>query len=134
MNSSAVLQKLKVPAILLIVFGVCTDLVGLWNIASSALGIGYDESQIPPGMEEFMGFMKSFGVVFGVLQLASGAVMLLGGLNMMRGRGYGLAMTAAVLAMIPMLNCCCILTLPFGLWALIVLLKPEVKAAFHSAS
>lgn len=38
---------------------------------------------------------------------------------------------AAILAMIPCVSPCCLLGLPLGIWALIVLLKPEVKAAFQ---
>ena len=40
---------------------------------------------------------------------------------------YGVA---AIIAMIPC-HGCCILGLPFGIWALVVLSAPEVKAAFH---
>jgi hypothetical protein len=32
--------------------------------------------------------------------------------------------------MIPCISPCCLLGLPIGIWALVVLLKPEVKAAF----
>jgi predicted Zn finger-like uncharacterized protein len=38
--------------------------------------------------------------------------------------------TACILAMIPCVNCC-ILGLPFGIWGLVVLNKPEVKDAFR---
>jgi hypothetical protein len=44
---------------------------------------------------------------------------------------FGLCMTASILAMIPCLSPCCILGLPFGIWALVVLNKPEVKSAFQ---
>jgi hypothetical protein len=43
---------------------------------------------------------------------------------------YGLAMTASILAMLPC-SLCCVLGLPIGIWALVVLMKPEVKSAFH---
>jgi hypothetical protein len=38
-------------------------------------------------------------------------------------------MAAAIMAMIPC-NCCCLLGLPFGIWALVMLMKPEVKSQF----
>lgn len=61
----------------------------------------------------------------------SGVIML--GVNKMRRlESYGLAVTASVLAMLP-----ChpgfIIGLPIGLWTLMVLLRPEVRAAFESA-
>jgi hypothetical protein len=45
-------------------------------------------------------------------------------------RSYGFAFAAAILAMIPCLTPCCVLGLPFGIWALVVLNKPEVKSQF----
>ncbi len=44
---------------------------------------------------------------------------------------WGLAMAASILAMIPCISPCCIIGLPIGIWCLVVLTKPEVKAAFH---
>jgi hypothetical protein len=44
---------------------------------------------------------------------------------------YGLAMAASIIAMIPCVSPCCLLGLPIGIWALVVLMKPEVKSAFH---
>jgi hypothetical protein len=38
-------------------------------------------------------------------------------------------MVASVVAMLPC-QCCCLFGLPFGIWALVVLNKPEVKSHF----
>ena len=43
--------------------------------------------------------------------------------------GYGLALTGSIAAIIPISGCCC-LTMPVGIWALVVLLNPVVKAGF----
>ena len=40
------------------------------------------------------------------------------------------ALVSAVLALLPCLSPCCVLGLPFGIWALVTLNKPEVKEAF----
>jgi hypothetical protein len=40
-------------------------------------------------------------------------------------------MAASIIAMIPCVSPCCLLGLPIGIWALVVLMKPEVKSAFH---
>ncbi len=58
-------------------------------------------------------------------------VMLYGGLQMKKGGSFGWAMAAAIIAMIPC-SPCCILELPAGIWALIVLVKPEIKQLFGS--
>ena len=41
-------------------------------------------------------------------------------------------MTAAIVAVIPCVAPCCLLSLPFGIWALVVLGDSSVKAAFRS--
>lgn len=45
---------------------------------------------------------------------------------------WTLAVTASILAMIPCLGPCCLIGIPIGIWALVVLFKPEVKSAFTS--
>jgi len=54
----------------------------------------------------------------------------MGGLKMKKLENYGSVMTACILALLPCGNCCCI-GLPLGIWALVVLNRPEVKDAFR---
>ena len=49
-------------------------------------------------------------------------------------KSYGWSMAASVLALIPVVNCCCVVTMPAGLWGLITLMNPDVKAAFARGS
>ena len=65
----------------------------------------------------------------GVLGLSS-VVILLGGLKLMSLSGPGLVTTGAIAAMVPCLSGCCFLGLVFGIWAIVLLGKPEVKAGF----
>jgi hypothetical protein len=46
-------------------------------------------------------------------------------------RGYGLAWTAAVASVIPCCSPCYVLGIPFGIWAIILLQKPEVRSRFR---
>ena len=46
-------------------------------------------------------------------------------------KSYPLALTGSIVAMLPC-SCCCVIGLPIGVWAVIVLLKPAVKLAFES--
>jgi hypothetical protein len=66
-----------------------------------------------------------------IIAILMSVVILLGALKMKKLESYGLAMTASILAMIPCLSPCCVIGLPIGIWALMVLSKPEVKSAFH---
>jgi hypothetical protein len=52
--------------------------------------------------------------------------------DMLKGRNYSSAKKAAILAMIPMTSCCFLFGAPVGLWALMVLSKPEVKTFFET--
>jgi predicted Zn finger-like uncharacterized protein len=59
-----------------------------------------------------------------------GIFVLIGAHKMKTLESYGLAMTGAIVAMLPC-NGCCLLGLPFGIWALVVLSNAEVKDAFR---
>jgi hypothetical protein len=67
-----------------------------------------------------------------VIGLPVGAVMLIAAMKMKKLESYGLAMAGAILGMIPYLSPCCLLGLPFGIWALVVLADGSVKAAFRN--
>jgi hypothetical protein len=41
-----------------------------------------------------------------------------------------LAVVMSIISMLPYLSGCCCVGLPVGIWALVVLFKPEVKSAF----
>jgi hypothetical protein len=65
--------------------------------------------------------------IFLVLDLG----MLVGGVQMLNARSYGLALTGGIFAILSALNCpCCLLSFPFGIWALVVLLRPDVRSLF----
>jgi len=66
-----------------------------------------------------------------VIGLLMSVLVLIGALKMKRLENYGLAMAASIVAMLPCISPCCIIGLPIGIWALVVLSKPEVKSAFH---
>jgi len=57
-------------------------------------------------------------------------LILIGAIKMRRLESQGWATAAAVMAMIPCVSPCCILGLPFGIWALVAMGDPQVKWAF----
>ncbi len=61
----------------------------------------------------------------------SAGLMLLGGWKLYTRSGYGLALTGAIVALIPCSNGLVCLAMPIGLYALIVLLGGDGKAAFR---
>jgi hypothetical protein len=58
-------------------------------------------------------------------------VVILGAVAMLLGKARGLAMAGSIAALVNLGNCCCLLGLPFGIWALVVLSRSEVRDAFQ---
>ena len=71
------------------------------------------------------------GIVFNIIGMIMAVVVLLGALKMKKLESFGFAMTATIIAMVPCISPCCWIGLPIGIWALVILNKPEVKGAFH---
>src|SRR5437868_12510427 len=67
------------------------------------------------------------------ISLCLSLAVALGGWHMANLKSYGRAVTGAALAILPC-SVGCFLGLPMGVWALIVLLDPKVRAAFGGSS
>jgi hypothetical protein len=65
-----------------------------------------------------------------VLLLISNIVTIIGAIGMLRYRKRFMALTACILSVIPCLGPCFVLGLPFGVWGLVLLNKPEVRDSF----
>jgi len=76
-------------------------------------------------------FSGAIGVGMNIIAILVSGFVLFGALKMRKLENYGLVMTATIMAMIPCISPCCFIGLPIGIWALVVLSKPEVKSAFH---
>jgi hypothetical protein len=131
----AALQLVKGPAIALIItasFGVAYyGFSGLFTLFTGGAMFHQEmPPEIPPQMRAF--FEGMHGPLAGVISLAIAALngfVLFGAIQMLRLRNHGVAAVASVVAMLPC-QCCCLFGLPFGIWALVVLNKPEVKSQF----
>jgi hypothetical protein len=130
-------RAVNAPAICLIVTAILGMLNSAAGIVMNLAGITFSGFGMPKDpqfaeMERLVQLLGgTFGTVMGVVQLAIGVLVLWGALRMMKLSSYGLAITAAIIAMIPCVSPCCCLGLPFGIWALVVLSRADVKAAFH---
>lgn len=73
----------------------------------------------------------SAGDIFSLaLGIGINVVILLGGLKMRKLQSWGLALAATVLVMLPCGSPCCCLGLPLGIWMVLLLNRPEIKASF----
>jgi predicted Zn finger-like uncharacterized protein len=133
-TSEAAASALKGPAISLLVFGVIAILLGFLGGALYALVIPnmpqvnnpqFGGGQAPPPAAFFVGY----GVANMAGGLIWGGMVIAGAISMLRLRLYPLAMAGAIVAMFPC-SSCCLVGLPLGIWALVILNREEVRAAF----
>ena len=125
------LNKLKAPAIGLIIAGVLNAISGLYFLASALIQYsrGALDRTFSEEAEQFGFYIGFWGTaVLGILGFLVAPVIIYGAIQMMRGRSFGLSRTAAILAVIPLTSCCFVIGIPFGIWALVVLAQPDVKA------
>ncbi|MDA7878251.1 hypothetical protein N9B39_01740 [bacterium] len=69
--------------------------------------------------------------IWGVILVISSTFILIGAIKMKNMTNYGVAKAAAIVAIIPFVGPCCLLGIPFGIWAVVVLSKPHVRDAFR---
>jgi hypothetical protein len=142
--SSADVAKKRVqgPAIGLIVSGAIGVLIGLANVAQSVMGgagqqaqLGKAVAELPPEFQhwgEMIGKMTGpMGMVFVVIGLLISVFTIFAGVQMQRLRNFWMPMTASILGILSCFSGCCCVSLPIGIWAIVVLMKPEVKSAFE---
>jgi hypothetical protein len=70
------------------------------------------------------------GIVLRLVILAYQGVVFYGAQQMKDGRSYGWSLTTCIMSLLPCTGCC-ILTLPFGIWGLVVLNEPGVQQALR---
>ncbi len=115
-------DEIKAPAIALMVVSILGLVVG-------SLGLIFDVFLIAvQGIATLELIVRS---LWGVLLLISAAFVLFGAIKMKNMKDYGIARAAAIVAIIPFVGPCCLIGIPFGIWAVIVLSKPHVRAAFR---
>lgn len=84
-----------------------------------------------PGPQMFM-FPGGVQLFFNLLGIGLAILVIVGAQKMKNLQSYSLAMTSAIIALVPFISPCCCLGLPFGIWALVVLSDSQVQAAFRT--
>ncbi len=129
------------PAAALIILALIDGILAVLQLISGLvggvagwMGIGPAGIQFGPGelhMEEITEWMAGpVGLAGSVISLILSGVILVGGLRMLGLRNYGFCVVVSILAVIPCTTPCCCFGMAAGIWSLIVLFRPEVKAAF----
>jgi len=140
MDRTAALEKVKLPAIGLIAVGalgaagaLAGAVQGATNQPVDQLRQAFDQAGMDPETTEtFVSLLAGGNLVMSLIALAVSGLILWSGLQMRQLKGRGLAIAGSILGMLPCFTgCCCVIGLPVGIWALVVLMNNEVKAAFE---
>jgi hypothetical protein len=127
------------PAICLLitgVFGLLADLAQVTYALLSKPGAALANADPNDPWAQFQerlqqGATGPAAVVMGAVFAAVSFLVILAAIQMMRLRMHGFATAGTDLAMMNLVNCCCLFGLPVGIWTLVVLSRPEVRSAFH---
>ena len=130
--SSDAEQQVRGPATGLMVVGVIGFVLSIAGLLFNLIGAPLNFGGLDHNTEVFTrAFTGTLGAISAVVSLLLSALIYWGGMQMKALQNYPLVMAASILAIVPCLSPCCLLGLPIGIWALVILLKPEVKSAFH---
>lgn len=138
----------QIPGVLLIVTGVLSligSVIGLIQLPQMPAQMDQAMAQIEAdpnipaeqkaAWKDAITTMKQVaehpGAIAGyVLGIVASLVVVLGGIKLMNLSGSTLPMIGSVFAMIPCtVGCCCVLGVPAGIWALVVVNRSDVRAA-----
>ena len=119
--------RVGAPAIGLMAAGGLSAAVTLIAMAMFAIG-GTAVIADPEARDALPGIGVLLG--FCAVKLVLDLLTVYAGWQMRQLRSWGVCMAGSIAAMLPC-SACCILGLPMGIWALIVLLDNEVKQAFN---
>ena len=125
-------DQVKGPATGLIVTAILGFAVQALALVMNVFGVSFGAMQRRGTPEAWVNmFSGTMGVVGGILGIVVSVMILYGALKMKKLESHGWAIAASILALAPCISPCCFIGLPFGIWALVVLAKPEVKSAFQ---
>jgi len=115
-------SQLDVPAWIAIV--CCIASLGFW-LVTLVVSLPFGHPNAPPLIQ-----IIAFTGVFMILP----AVGMFGSIAMLKRERYGMALAAASAMMVPVLGPCFGLTLPIGIWAIVLLRRDGVRGAFSTTT
>lgn len=132
-------DRVRIPAIGMMIGGILSMLYALIDLVFCIhLLIGFQQGAPPPNLPPFMQNLfqpnptqMTVEAIFDGVKMVACIVIIYGSIKMLRLESYGLAVTSSVISVIPCIACCCFLGIPFGIWSLVVLNRPEVRATFR---
>lgn len=128
--------KIQAPAIALIVCGglsVVASIFGAMNaLVSQAPAIPPDTPELAAQMMK--GTVGPLAAAIQTVFVFVGLFVVFGGIQMLRVKSWAVALAASLVSMFNFGSCCCLIGMPIGIWALVILLMGDVKRAFELSS
>jgi len=128
-SRASALEQLRPPAIFMMVVAVCglaLELLGFMNLSVFQL--------MPFEQPPWFGRAGSWGMLiqlpFLLLSIGLYSLSIFAAVNMLQLKRWGFCLAGAIALVVPCTGCCCCLGLVSGLWGMIVLTRPDVRAAF----
>jgi hypothetical protein len=130
---SGAAERVAGPAMALLIVGILSVLFKLVGIVGIAVAIVADPAMAQQNNNGPLPMAAELGlnIAMTILGLILSSLIIYGALQMRRLESFSASMAAAIVAMLPCIFPCCVLGFPFGIWALVVLNDPSVKAAFR---
>jgi hypothetical protein len=128
------MAKVQAPAIAMIVFASIAILMSIYSFVYALVS---KPIEMPAGTPDWQVQLAQGGIgpMAAIVQagfLVLNLVILFGGIQMLRLKTWGMALAASILSIVDFGSCCCIAGIPLGIWALVILLMPDVKQAFET--
>ena len=128
-------QQVQGPALGLLITAGIAILFSILGLVMNLLGVGMSGLQnlgggSGPGEQYARYFTGGIGIVSAIICIGLFGFVAWAALQMKQLRGWTLAVVASIIAIIPCFCPSCFVGIPVGIWSLVVLMKPEVKAAF----
>jgi hypothetical protein len=140
--SSDARLRVRMPAVLLIItggLGILFTVFGfLGELSGGPARSPAEEIMGNPALPDWLKTLtaisstKSASYIMAFVTVAINAFITFGGMKMKNLESRGLALAASIIAIVPCFSCF-VVGIPVGIWCLVTLSKPEVKAAFHAA-
>jgi hypothetical protein len=130
-------EMVQGPAMALLITGILCVIFAIIGLVMNLMGASFrpPPGEIPPEMQPFFDMLNQMqgpmAIVSSLVGLAISGLIIYAAQKMRVLEGFALVVTATILAMVPCTSPCCCIGIPVGIWVLVVLFKPEVKAAFR---
>lgn len=126
-------EMLNAPSLLMMInAGLCLVVVLLAlliNLGVMSIG-GLNTAG---GDRMMMMFQGGFGIANAIVGIVLHILVIMGAMRMRKLQSHKWAMAASVICLVTTVcggSCCCLFNLGLGIWALVLLTKPEVRSAF----